>query len=157
MLDTLFLLQGGGGGGGGGGDGDGDKGELQVTSIAHHILEGLPASPFDKRKAHPATFAQVGNATNSMGVFCGQEMARFNALVMVIRRSLIDLQRAVKGLVVMSSTLEEMFNCFMFQRVPDTWEKAGYPCLKVMTDRFCCARTMPGPGPGPGSRTKRRP
>ncbi len=46
--------------------------------------------------------------------------------------SLAQLQKAVKGLVVMSATLETMYNAFMFQRVPPEWEAAAYPCLKPL-------------------------
>jgi hypothetical protein len=31
----------------------------------------------------------------------------------------------------MSGPLENMYNCFLFNRVPPAWENAGYPCLKV--------------------------
>ena len=36
-----------------------------------------------------------------------------------------------QGEVVMSSELEVMYNCFVFQTVPPAWTAAGYPCLKV--------------------------
>ena len=32
----------------------------------------------------------------------------------------------------MSSSLEMMYNCFVFQKVPPSWEEAGYPCLKPL-------------------------
>ena len=41
-------------------------------------------------------------------------------------------RRVDRGIVVMSGPLEEMYNCFLFQRVPPSWEKAGYPCLKPL-------------------------
>eukprot|EP00947_MAST-08B_sp_MAST-8B-sp1_P005754 g5754.t1 len=131
MLDTLYQLQ--GGGGGGGGDGDQAGTEDMVTSLAARIEERLPLEPFDRRRAHPMTFEVMeSGAVNSMGVFCGQEMVRFNGLVKVVRKTLADLKRAIKGLVVMSASLEDMFNRFIYQRVPDSWEKAGYPCLKPL-------------------------
>ena len=128
MFDTLYILE----CGGGAGDGEGADAEQTVISIADRTEERLPLMPFDRRRAHPSTFHETSpGSVNSMGVFCGQEMTRFNGLVAVIRRSLIDLKRAIKGLVVMSSALEDMYNCFMFGRVPKPWENAGYPCLKV--------------------------
>lgn len=68
---------------------------------------------------------------NSLGVFLGQELARFNELIEVMKATLNDLQRAIKGIVVMSGPLENMYNCFLLNRVPPAWENAGYPCLKV--------------------------
>lgn len=49
-----------------------------------------------------------------------------------MKESLHELQRAIKGEVVMSSELERMYNSFVFQKVPPRWEEAGYPCLKPL-------------------------
>jgi dynein heavy chain, axonemal len=69
---------------------------------------------------------------NSLGVFLGQELSRFNYLIEVMIASLRELKRAIKGEVVMSGELEVMYNCFVFQKVPPAWENAGYPCLKPL-------------------------
>merc|ERR1712070_770812 len=83
--------------------------------------------------AHPDTVAKIADGSmNSMGVFLLQELARFNELIAVLRKSLTMLKRAIKGLVVMSSSLENMFNCFVFQLVPKSWEDVAYPSLKPL-------------------------
>jgi len=46
------------------------------------------------------------------------------------------LDKAVKGLVVMSAELEEMFNAFMLQAVPGLWVKKAYPCLKPLNSWY---------------------
>merc|ERR1711991_1251878 len=71
---------------------------------------------------------------NSLGVFLRQELARFNAMISVVAKSLIELDKAMRGIVVMSAALEDMYNCFIFQRVPTPWSDkgAGYPCLKPL-------------------------
>jgi len=103
-----------------------------VLESAKTMYERMPEQ-FDLRKAHEETFKKIpSGAVNSLGVFLGQEIVRFNQMVAVIKRTLYELQRAIKGIVVMSGPLEAMYNCFLFQRVPDEWEKAGYPCLKPL-------------------------
>jgi dynein heavy chain len=43
-------------------------------------------------------------------VLC-QEMLRFNRLIDVIRNSLVDLDKALQGFLVMSTTLDTLFKC----------------------------------------------
>jgi dynein heavy chain len=100
--------------------------DAKVTAYAQRIEEKMP-KPFDKRKAHPESFKKIGDAVTSLGVFLGQELIRFNGLIEVMAATLVQLQRAIKGEVVMSGELEIMYNCFVFQKVPPAWEEAGYP------------------------------
>ena len=46
-----------------------------------------------------------------------QEIDRFNKLLQVIHSSLADLQKAIKGLVVMSDALEGVYNAFLTNTV----------------------------------------
>lgn len=95
------------------------------------------------KKAHRTTFNEPDDAPkpepgnpvvqlNTMGIFFGQEMERMNKLIIVLTSTLSELQKAIKGLVVMSSDLETMFDCFLYNRVPPAWENAGYPSLKPL-------------------------
>lgn len=55
--------------------------------------------------------------------FLRLQIERFNALLRIIKSSLIDLEKGIKGLVVMSSDLEETFNCIFDAKVPPLWGK----------------------------------
>ena len=48
-----------------------------------------------------------------------------------IRTSLVELEKGIKGLVVMSSDLEEVFTCIYNAQVPPLWSKA-FPSLKPL-------------------------
>lgn len=62
---------------------------------------------------------------NSLDIFRMQEVERFNALIVILKRSLSDLQKAIKGTVVMSIQLENMFLAFLDKKVPEIWENAA--------------------------------
>uniref|UniRef100_A0A3Q4GFQ3 Dynein heavy chain region D6 P-loop domain-containing protein n=1 Tax=Neolamprologus brichardi TaxID=32507 RepID=A0A3Q4GFQ3_NEOBR len=64
-----------------------------------------------------------------------------NCVCLCFRSSLVELEKGIKGLVVMSPSLEEIFNCIHDARVPSLWEKA-YPSLKPLAawTRDLCQR-----------------
>jgi dynein heavy chain len=61
-----------------------------------------------------------------------QELIRFNRVIATVASSLKEVQRAVKGLVVMSGDLEAMGNSMVIGKVPAMWMRVAYPSLKSL-------------------------
>jgi dynein heavy chain len=107
-----------------------------ATEMAIDFGKQLPQN-MNFEKAHEAVFALTDlGVENSLGVFVRQEIQRFNKLLSVIRRSLVDLEKAIQGTVVMSMDLEKMFQSFLDAKVPLNWSGVGYPCLKPLGSWF---------------------
>jgi len=108
--------------------------ELDVVVVDASPSEAIRAK---MKEAHPKTYeATEDGGIVSVGVFHGQEHERFGILLKAVLASLKMLDKAIKGLVVMSAELEDMFNCFNNQKVPGLWEKKAYPCLKPLNSWF---------------------
>jgi dynein heavy chain len=100
---------------------------------ARDILSQVPAL-LDVEKAHASTFAVTEQgAMISTGVFVGQEIERFNVLLKTMSKSLSDLDKAIAGTMVMSAPLEAMMARLLDNKVPELWEKVGYPSLKPLS------------------------
>ncbi len=76
----------------------------------------------------------------SMNTVLVQEVIRYNRLLKVIHSSLVDLRKALKGLVVMSQALETMFNSIYNNTVPEMWASkvSILPCGK---EKICPSGT----------------
>jgi dynein heavy chain len=104
-----------------------------ASEIAMDIESRLPAMMNPEREQHPDTFSKdEEGAINSLGVFVGQEISRFNKLLSVMKRTLVELQKAIRGDVVMSFDLEKMYNSFLNSKVPGNWSSVSYPSLKPL-------------------------
>jgi dynein heavy chain len=120
---TILSLQASAGGGGGG-----DSQEEVVGGVAANIEQRIPAL-FDVeeiRMQYPIVYEE------SMNTVLGQECIRFNRLLDEMHTTLPAVQKALKGLVVMSGDLEAMAHAIFVNAVPSNWENCAYPSMKPL-------------------------
>jgi dynein heavy chain len=121
-MDALLKTVGAATGGGGSGP------EEVVGAVANDVIARLPKN-FDIEKIKQKFPVMYEESMNTVLI---QEAIRFNKLLTVIHTSLTELQKALKGLVVMSGDLEKASNSLFNNQVPDMWTKKAYPSLKPL-------------------------
>ena len=122
LLDTALSLQPRDSGGEGKSWGD------VLDELAKDIAKRIPTI-FDIEKAlimFPVRYEE------SMNTVLTQELIRFNRLITEVTISLAEVQKAIKGLVLMSMELEKMGNAMVIGKVPSMWAAVAYPSLKPL-------------------------
>eukprot|EP00118_Oscarella_pearsei_P012540 m.93002 g.93002 ORF g.93002 m.93002 type:complete len:4173 (+) comp36767_c0_seq9:102-12620(+) len=98
--------------------------EETSKSILEKVPEPIAMEPIMKK--YPVKYEE------SMNTVLIQEVIRYNRLLHAIRGTLMDLLKALKGLVVMSQELETMANSLYNNAVPSLWAPKSYPSLKPL-------------------------
>jgi len=98
-----------------------------VENMAKDLLDQVP-SPLDL----DACIKAKADDHSALHVVLFQEIERYNIMLREVRKELSELRKAVKGAVVMTSDLEDIFVCLFDHRIPNSWLK-GYPSLKTLS------------------------
>ena len=102
--------------------------EQIVLEVAQDMLSKLPEA-FDIAKVsekYPVSYNE------SMNTVLLQELIRFRNLTEVVRESLKNIQKAIKGLVIMSSELEDVYTSILVGKIPSIWASKSYPSMKPL-------------------------
>ena len=110
------------------GGGSGKSNDDIIIDVASDILSRIP----NTFNIESAVARYPVNYNESMNTVLIQEMIRFNRLIQVILVSLVNVQKAIKGLVVMNAELEEVCKGILVSRVPSMWSSKSYPSLKLL-------------------------
>nr|XP_034175500.1 dynein heavy chain 12, axonemal isoform X3 [Osmia lignaria] len=109
--------------------GDTSKQDEMLLSMKKDIYKRMPEL-FDieeAQKLYPVMYME------SMNTVLIQELERYNTLLREIRQSLVLLEKAVKGLIVMTPAIEILAVHILHARIPPSWVKAcAYPTLKPL-------------------------
>ncbi|XP_076804743.1 dynein axonemal heavy chain 2-like [Clavelina lepadiformis] len=100
--------------------------EEKVLDLAANVLRTIP-----ELIDYEGTAKILSDDPNPLNVVLLQEIERYNNLLRIMRTSLVDLEKGIQGLVLMSADLEETFQCIFEGRVPSMWERT-YPSLKPL-------------------------
>jgi dynein heavy chain len=59
-------------------------------------------------------------------------MEKYNRLIDVMKKSLLEIERAIGGYIVMSETLDSMYVALQNGKVPANWSSVGFLSLKPL-------------------------
>ncbi|KAL9923028.1 dynein heavy chain 2, axonemal kl-2 [Glossina fuscipes fuscipes] len=97
----------------------GESKESKVLKLANDIFLSTP-----DELNYEQTAKLIGLNRMPLEVVLLQEIERYNDLLRRMKRHLLDVQRGIKGLVVMSTELEDIYQSIFDGRVPLAWLKA---------------------------------
>ncbi|XP_075157385.1 dynein heavy chain at 16F [Haematobia irritans] len=113
-----------------------DEGQAQENDLCLEIIgkiQDVLMKKISKEALHPSlmTVDSKGQLPSLTTVLV-QEVDRYNISLHVIHDSLVNLGKAIKGLVVMSDELEEVFKSLLANIVPKLWEKKSFLSIKPL-------------------------
>ncbi|KAL4466850.1 hypothetical protein ABPG74_010447 [Tetrahymena malaccensis] len=112
--------------------GEGQKTPDQIIEEMCNMFEERLPPPLKKE----VFTSKKPETIDSLQVCMNQECERFNKLLSVMKQSLSNLKKAIKGEVVMSAELDKTYTSMMNNTVPEMWKARSYPSLKPLQSWF---------------------
>lgn len=107
-----------------------------VLEKSKEFLDNLPLL-LDKKEGLKELFVQdAQELIPSLSTVLVQEMEKFNNMLTVMKKSLIEIDLAIKGFIVMSETLDSMYLSILNNQVPKNWMHVAYPSLKLLSNWY---------------------
>ncbi|KAK8888171.1 hypothetical protein M9Y10_039235 [Tritrichomonas musculus] len=125
LTDILATRPRGNAGGGGSSSAGANNAMIQLVNS---LLRKVP-QPLDMAVIHekfPSIYEE------SMNTVLQQEAVRYNDLLKLVKTSMESLIKAMKGLIVFTSELEEMSTALDQNLVPPNWSAIAYPSMKPL-------------------------
>ena len=140
LFECMLLLMPSSSSGGTGDDGA-QTSEQILEALCNNMITTMPVKSDYFRQGLPFKVDEVGELyptdyNESMNTVLTQECLRFNRVIEALRATLLQLLKAVKGLVVMSNELEKIATSFLIGQVPASWLATSYPSLKPLGSYF---------------------
>ena len=98
-----------------------------IYDICQQLLDSLPTQ-FDLKEIQN----KHSSSDSPLIVVMIQEIERYNLLLSFVKKSLINLQKGMKGLISINNELDEIANCLFNNKVPNKWKLISYPSLKSL-------------------------
>ena len=127
LMETMLSLQPRSAGGG-----SGMSSDDMVVELANGFESTLPEI-LDMDDAGPTTFIiQSNDLLTSLAICLTQEMVKFNRLLTTMAGALRDIKKAIRGLIVMSHDLDQMYTAMLTNKVPPMFESVSFASLKTL-------------------------
>ncbi|XP_018800561.1 PREDICTED: dynein heavy chain 6, axonemal [Bactrocera latifrons] len=113
-----------------------DEGQAEENETALDVIryiQGVLLTKIKRDELHESlTVLDAKGQLPSLTTVLVQEIDRYNISLKVVHDSLINLAKAIKGLVVMSEQLEEVFKALLTNVVPNLWAKKSFLSIKPL-------------------------
>jgi dynein heavy chain len=137
FFDVLQLS--GGAGSSGGGAGGGGKAKEVMEELAKRLPENFEMITLGDKARPLLSVPEAGPYV----LVALQELQRMNTLLSEIRRSLVELDKGMKGQLNMSAAMEDLVSALLINQWPGrnpfslcSWEKLAWPSMKNLMPQF---------------------